>query len=153
MIINRIYKYQNLLSLQFFSFLVGLRTYQHPCMPTNLWVLMMSSLPCLRISAGMPSVPGALLLFNFYMFSWVSCFVGACIPISPLCVKHVACLQSVCIYDQFGSSFVHLGIPRWPFVLSFRGNWVDLITTFFPWENPINSLPFSVDVLCRLVSL
>jgi hypothetical protein len=32
MIINRIYKHENLLSLYFFfSFLVGLRTYQHPC--------------------------------------------------------------------------------------------------------------------------
>ena len=31
MIINRIYENQNLLSLQLFSFLVGLRTYQHPC--------------------------------------------------------------------------------------------------------------------------
>ena len=30
MIINRIYEHQNLLSLQLFSFLVGLRTYQHP---------------------------------------------------------------------------------------------------------------------------
>jgi len=31
MIINRIYETQNLLSLQLVSFLVGLRTYQHPC--------------------------------------------------------------------------------------------------------------------------
>ena len=31
MIINRIYEHQNLLSLQLVSFLVGLRTYQHPC--------------------------------------------------------------------------------------------------------------------------
>jgi hypothetical protein len=31
MIINRIYEHQNLLSLQPFSFLVGLRTYQRPC--------------------------------------------------------------------------------------------------------------------------
>jgi len=31
MIINRIYESQNLLSLQLVSFLVGLRTYQHPC--------------------------------------------------------------------------------------------------------------------------
>jgi 2-keto-3-deoxy-L-rhamnonate aldolase RhmA len=30
MIIIRIYEYQNLLSLQLVSFLVGLRTYQHP---------------------------------------------------------------------------------------------------------------------------
>ena len=30
MIINRIYENQNLLSLQLVSFLVGLRTYQHP---------------------------------------------------------------------------------------------------------------------------
>ena len=32
MIINRIYETQNLLSLLLVSFLVGLRTYQHPCM-------------------------------------------------------------------------------------------------------------------------
>jgi hypothetical protein len=31
MIINRIYETQNLLSLLLVSFLVGLRTYQHPC--------------------------------------------------------------------------------------------------------------------------
>ena len=31
MIINRIYETQNILSLQLVSFLVGLRTYQHPC--------------------------------------------------------------------------------------------------------------------------
>ena len=31
MIISRIYEHQNLLSLYFVSFLVGLRTYQHPC--------------------------------------------------------------------------------------------------------------------------
>ena len=31
MFINRIYGHQNLLSLQLVSFLVGLRTYQHPC--------------------------------------------------------------------------------------------------------------------------
>ena len=31
MLINRIYENQNLLSLYFVSFLVGLRTYQHPC--------------------------------------------------------------------------------------------------------------------------
>ena len=31
MVINRIYEIQNLLSLQLVSFLVGLRTYQHPC--------------------------------------------------------------------------------------------------------------------------
>jgi hypothetical protein len=31
MFINRIYEYQNLLSLYLVSFLVGLRTYQHPC--------------------------------------------------------------------------------------------------------------------------
>jgi hypothetical protein len=30
MIINRIYEHQNLLSLYLVSFLVGLRTYQHP---------------------------------------------------------------------------------------------------------------------------
>ena len=31
MIINKIYEHQNLLSLELVSFLVGLRTYQHPC--------------------------------------------------------------------------------------------------------------------------
>jgi hypothetical protein len=31
MIINTIYENQNLLSLYFVSFLVGLRTYKHPC--------------------------------------------------------------------------------------------------------------------------
>lgn len=103
---------------------------------------------CLKISTGIPSMPGALLLFNFYMVSRVSCFVGACIPIFQLCVMHVACLQFM--YDHYCSSFVRLGIPRWPFVLSFHGNLVDLITTFFPWAKLINRFPFSVDDLCRL---
>jgi len=31
MVKNRVQETQNLLSLQLFSFLVGLRTYQHPC--------------------------------------------------------------------------------------------------------------------------
>ena len=35
MIINRICENQNLLSLQLISFLVGLRTYQHPCKMCN----------------------------------------------------------------------------------------------------------------------
>jgi hypothetical protein len=33
MIINRVYETQNLLSLELVSFLVGLRTYQHPYIP------------------------------------------------------------------------------------------------------------------------
>jgi hypothetical protein len=36
MIINRIYETQNLLSLKLVSFLVGLRTYQHPCICGSL---------------------------------------------------------------------------------------------------------------------
>jgi hypothetical protein len=36
MITNRIYEHQNLLSLQLVSFLVGLRTYQHPFKPQKL---------------------------------------------------------------------------------------------------------------------
>jgi hypothetical protein len=40
MIINRTYETQNLLPLQLVSFLVGLRTYQHPCKNyTCLWWL------------------------------------------------------------------------------------------------------------------
>ena len=35
MIINRLYEHQNLLSPRLVSFLVGLRTYQHPCI---LWL-------------------------------------------------------------------------------------------------------------------
>jgi hypothetical protein len=37
LIINRIYENQNLLSLKLVSFLVGLRTYQHPCMGGAGW--------------------------------------------------------------------------------------------------------------------
>ena len=37
-IINRIYGHQNLLSLQLVSFLVGLRTYQHPCIIHSLLI-------------------------------------------------------------------------------------------------------------------
>ena len=36
MIINKIYKTKNLLSLWLVSFLVGLRTYQQPCNCTNV---------------------------------------------------------------------------------------------------------------------
>ena len=39
MIINRIYENQNLLSLLLFSFLVGLKTYQHPCTPDKAELL------------------------------------------------------------------------------------------------------------------
>ena len=39
MIINRIFEHQNLLSLQLVSFLVGLRTYQHPCTRPALNIL------------------------------------------------------------------------------------------------------------------
>jgi len=35
-IINRIYEHQNHLSLQLFTVLVGLRTYQHPCISNSL---------------------------------------------------------------------------------------------------------------------
>jgi hypothetical protein len=45
MIINRIYETQNLLSLYLVSFLVGLRTYQHPC----IWIVFYNS--CIRIFA------------------------------------------------------------------------------------------------------
>ena len=38
MIINRIYETQILLSLQLVSFLVGLRTYQHPSICHSVWV-------------------------------------------------------------------------------------------------------------------
>jgi hypothetical protein len=37
MIVNRIYEYQNLLSLKLVSFLVELRTYQHPCIWVSGW--------------------------------------------------------------------------------------------------------------------
>ena len=46
MIINRIYETQNLLSLQLVSFLVGLRTYQHPSIYTGVLI---SPLFCLMV--------------------------------------------------------------------------------------------------------
>ena len=36
MIIHRVYEHQNLLSLWLVSFLVGLTTYQHPCIADSL---------------------------------------------------------------------------------------------------------------------
>jgi len=52
-------------------------------LPTNFWNLFITSSPLgLRSSADMPSMPGALLLFNFCMASWISYFIGACIAIS-----------------------------------------------------------------------
>jgi hypothetical protein len=44
MIINRIYEHQNLLSLYLVSFLVGLRTYQHPCTINCLSKFLISTL-------------------------------------------------------------------------------------------------------------
>ena len=38
MYINRIYETQNLLSLELVSFLVGLRTYQYPCIYTEVLI-------------------------------------------------------------------------------------------------------------------
>ena len=45
MIINRIYENQNLLSLKLVSFLVGLRTYPHPCsgLGTMIFCFLISS--------------------------------------------------------------------------------------------------------------
>jgi hypothetical protein len=49
MIINRLYENQNLLSLQLVSFLVGLRTYQHPgsnhCTLKSLRIIYESFIP------------------------------------------------------------------------------------------------------------
>ena len=56
MTINRIYEHQNLLSLWLVSFLVGLRTFQHPCITethvvvpgpgmTNLWHAAVTAVP------------------------------------------------------------------------------------------------------------
>ena len=63
-------------------------------MPTNLWILFLTSSPLCLSSAGMPSVPTVLLLFNFCRTRSVSCSVGACIPISPLCVFIWYCSMS-----------------------------------------------------------
>jgi len=46
MIINRIYETQNLLSLQLVSFLVGLRTYQHPSTSQSVMRHVTSRLKC-----------------------------------------------------------------------------------------------------------
>jgi hypothetical protein len=43
MIINRIYETQNLLSLYLVSFLVGLRTYQHPCISFLYYRILMAA--------------------------------------------------------------------------------------------------------------
>jgi len=43
MIINRIYEIQNLLSLLLVSFLVGLKTYQHPCKSKYINILITST--------------------------------------------------------------------------------------------------------------
>jgi len=40
---SRIYETQNLLSLLFVSFLVGLRTYQHPCVLLSAPLILMSA--------------------------------------------------------------------------------------------------------------
>ena len=53
MIINRIYETQNLLSLWLVSFLVGLRTYQHPYSSTNAdislaFLIVTVDLECMR---------------------------------------------------------------------------------------------------------
>jgi len=47
MIINRIYETQNLLSLWLVSFLVRLRTYQHPCSRTVLILIILMYAPCI----------------------------------------------------------------------------------------------------------
>ena len=57
MITNRIYENQNLLSLQLVSFLVGLRTYQHPSLYT-------------------PPETNIFLLYYFYYWLLVSACVG-----------------------------------------------------------------------------
>ena len=86
-------------------------------MPTNLWILFItSSLLCLS-SAGMPSMPTALLLCNFCRASWVSCSVGACIPISPLCVfiwyysMSSAVVSLLCLFSFRTSSKCSFHLP------------------------------------------
>jgi len=75
---------ENYITLSFHS--SGILSFSH-IMPINIWILFITSCPpCLRSSAGMLSVHGALLLLSFSMASWVSCFVGACFPSSPFCV-------------------------------------------------------------------
>jgi len=55
MIINRIYENQNLLSLLLVCFLVGLRTYQHPCTYDARRLIMSGGVPPLPC---MPSCRG-----------------------------------------------------------------------------------------------
>ena len=49
MIINRKYEHQNLLSLLLVPFLVGLRTYQHPCTSKKLHNILLTNIDILII--------------------------------------------------------------------------------------------------------
>ena len=64
MIINRVYEHQNILSLQLVSFLVRLRTYQHPCNSTLFdhhidiyWAVKFMHLSFSKISSKLPVIP------------------------------------------------------------------------------------------------
>jgi hypothetical protein len=91
MIINRIYEHQNLLSLWLVSFLVGLRTYQHPCI--IIFILMY----CVVLPLNSPSPimcqccwTYALVMFRYVKFptyqSWV--YIWANIRAYTECVKN-----------------------------------------------------------------
>ena len=73
MIINRIYETQNLLSLQFVSFLVGLRTYQHPCIYTGLLISpqpdLLHDVFCLMVRIF------RLMLFLLYIYIYIYIYI------------------------------------------------------------------------------
>ena len=67
MIINRIYETQNLLSLYFVSFLVGLRTYQHPCI---WWAVQIIKLLNVSSSAFPDSSKSVTNMYSFHERLW-----------------------------------------------------------------------------------
>jgi hypothetical protein len=77
MIINRIYEHQNLLSLQVVSFLVGLRTYQHPC--SRVGQLFYITVHSLRWASG--KHVGICALEHYCNYSKVYAFVGHIVTI------------------------------------------------------------------------
>jgi hypothetical protein len=70
MTINRIYEHQNLLSLSLLFFLVGLRTYLHPCIYIYIYIyrgadksLARTTSPCILFDGENISIGASLVLY------------------------------------------------------------------------------------------
>ena len=127
MIINRIYEHRNLLSMQLVSFLVGLRTYQHPC--TYAYLYQTRFMYCyIAVYTRIP------LCAPFYIFLYT--FLYLCGPDSAVGIATRSGLDGPGIEFRSGRNFPHASrpaliptptLPQWVAGLSqgkVTGSWI-----------------------------